>query len=263
MTDDDVLLKQSGSHPTDDSTAAGGSMSSTEITNATEGEWLTRLTALESGDLDDDAEQQWQVAYVHNSHGADSLADFGVYCSNLLQIPASSGLLKAESTSASDGSGKRLMAWMEVSSVLDTEELTMNGTSQVSGVKTTPRAFRCGLFDASTGALETADGRVDISIGTELIGSIPVGESWATSEYRFAAAASNGNVGTFTNRRTQPGGLTWTRPATAEDRIPGTGATLAPDEKRAIYAEQTLQPGMEPEPTLKLCFAIDGEDTGS
>lgn len=266
MVDTDITLDKSANHPTTDAATAGGARTTTQITNAATGEWLTRLVAAMTGDLDTDAEQQWQEAYLRNRHVADSLADFGIYVDNLLAIPAASGLMKGQSSSASDNSTKELRFWIDVAGVLvlgDDEVVTMNGVTLVTGAQTAVRCFRVGLFTASTGALATAAGVIDIYCGAELIGHIPQGESWATSEYRFAAAAANGDSATFTNRRTQPGGLTWTRPNTEATRIPGTGQTLAPETHRAIYAEQTLQAGMTAEPTIKLCLAWAGEDTGS
>lgn len=263
MDASDIQLVKSANHPTTDGDTAGGSATSTEITNAATGEWITRMTAPASGDLDDDAESQYQEAYLKNTHGADSLADFGVYVDNLLAIPASPGVMKGQSSSASDDSSKELKFWIDVADALVEETVTCNGTTLASGVQTAIRCFRVGLFTVATGALAAAAAQIDIYCGAELIGHIPQGESWATSEYRFAAAAANGDTATFTNRKTQPGGLTWSRPRTEATRIPGTGQTLGPGTKRAIYAEQVLQPGMEAEPTIKLCMKWAGDDTGA
>ncbi len=112
MLEADIQLVKSANHPTTDDATAGGASTSTEITNAATGEWITRMTAPSSGDLDDDAESQYQEAYLKNTHGADSLADFGVYVDNLLAIPAAPGVMKGQSSSASDDSSKELKFWL-------------------------------------------------------------------------------------------------------------------------------------------------------
>lgn len=263
-----TVLKKSANHPTDDTSTAGGTMSATQITNGATGEFITRMTANASGTLDTNAQKQYQEAYVENLGDSD-LADAGVFLDNGLVIPAGAGTFKAQSTSASDDASKTLRPWSEVAGVLNSaDEVQMNGVAQVQGALTHVRVFRAGLFNTSTGALETAAGRIDIWVGAELIGHIPIGESWATSEYRFRFAASSGDTGTFANRKTDPlGGSGWLRPNTPATRAPvrndAANDTLAVNVRNALYCEQTLQPGIEPEPTLKLCLEVYGDDVGA
>lgn len=265
MTEDDIVMKAPVNVTGNDDDETGGDMSSDLITGAAPGEWMPKLVPQPTGTLDTDVEVQHQAAYIENLSETDSWYLGGFYSPNCLIVPGAPGVFKAQSTSASDGSGKKIVPWGEVSAALAHPDLVLNGVTQVATVLTFVRCFRAVLRNATTGALTTAAGLITLWIGSEIIGYILPGMSYATMEFEYAAAATLGNMPTWDNRRESPDdGLTWVRPNSPETRLYVRGdsdnATLAPGERWCIYCRETLQPGMESAGTLRRKLIPYGED---
>lgn len=244
----DIKLKLAANIPTDDSSTAGGSMSATEVTNAAPGEWMPKLVADESGTIDVNIQQQTQLAYMENAHATDSVDKLGFYMDNLIIHPALAGLLKITSTSASDGATKKVRAWGICAGVLDTEDITLNGTTQVTGLKSWTRIERTATLLVLDDSVTTPTGRLDLVVGSEAIGHHTAGNSYASSEFEFACPTSIGDLDTFANRRATVSVPAWSRPNTAATRVyvrnDSANSTLTAGQKQGVYCRQTLQPGI-------------------
>lgn len=250
MTADDILMKLAANIPTDDSSTAGGSMSATEITNSAPGEWMPKLVAKESGTIDDvdDIEQQTQLAYIENAHASDTADQVGFYMDNLLIHNAVAGLLKLTGLSASDDATKKARVWGICAGVLDTEDITLNGTTEVTGLKSWTRIERGVILDTGDDSIVDPAGRIDMVVGTEAIGHFAAANPYVSSEFEFACPTTSGDLATFTNRRTTVTVPAWTRPNTPDTRVyvrnDVDNSALTHGQKCGVYCRQTLQPGI-------------------
>lgn len=229
-------------------------MAGTEITNAAPGEWSTRLEAKATGTVDNagDIRREFNLAYIHNIHSTDSLELAGYYLDNGIADYVTAGVAKLTSTSASDDNTKLARVWGVVSGAIASEDIVLNGTSQVSGLLAFTRVERIEIRSTSAGNPVTAAvGRISLEVASgQFPGAVPAGYYVATRELEFAAATVIGDRPTFTNRVTDPGGLTWSRPYTSSGRVyvrnDVNNSTLAGGQHQAIYRRVTIQPGMGP-----------------
>lgn len=268
LSNADIVLKKSANHPSDDTSTAGGAKSGTQITNGSVGEWFTRLRAKLSGTIDApaDVSKEYQKVFVDNISVADSLLDGLIYVYNGLSIPPGNGLISFEPTNAADDSTKKIVATLENSlNAIATDSVTLNGLTPVSGVVTAIRAFRCKLCLVSNDALTPAAGDINIKINGVTIGKIPQGYSFATSEVKLWVVSTTDDTGTSTNRKTAPGGSTFTLavdPASAISIRNNPGSdTLAFGEAQGVWGELTLQPGAPAFNGVEVVLAIDGDGT--
>lgn len=267
LLDTDIVLKKSNAHPTDDSSTAGGTKSSTVITNATVGEWFTRLRTPLTGDLDDDSIKEYQKVFVDNESTTDDLLDASIYLLNGIKIPDTAGPVKFVSQSPDDDSSKKIWAYGEnqLGNVLDKEAVVLAAESDATGGKNWVRLFRCKLVNASTGALATADEDILIYVDDVLRGMIPKNYSFATSELRIWLPATTDDSSTSTNRLTPPSGATFVRAYDATSalsvRNDPDDDTLEHEQGQPVWGEFELQPGMEPFNGIDLVLRASGSGT--
>lgn len=255
VSESDIKFRPSVNNPTDNVSTAGGDMDTgAEITNAAPGEWSTRLEAKATGTVDasGDIAREFNVAYISNEHATDSLELCGYYCDNGIADYVTAGVCKLTSTSASDGSSRLARVWGVVSGAIASEDIVLNGTTQVSGLLSFTRIERIEIRSTSAGNAPTAAvGRIDIEVASgQFPGHVPAGFTAASREFEFAAATVIGDRPTWANRVTDPGGLTWSRAYTAAGRVyvrnDSGNSTLDAGEYQAIYTRVTIQPGMGP-----------------
>lgn len=258
-------LNKSANHPTDAASTAGGAMSGTQITNAGGGEWCPQLKAKMTGVVNVDTVFQIQEAYLTNA-GADPWTACGFYVDNLLIRPTTPGVLNLQSSSGTDDNTKFIRVWgvTLVSSVLTLifRDMTLNGTSMVTGIDTFQWIERLEKRILLTGFLDPAAGLITASIGTgtpQSIGGIPVECTCASGEWEYAIAATQGDTGTYLNRETDPfsGGGTWVRPNTPGSML-AMPADMAAGDKFAIYCRETMQPGIDSVQALKRANKLYG-----
>ena len=268
LVDADIILRKSANHPTDDTSTAGGAKTATTITNGTVGEWFTRLRAKLSGVIDAvlDVAKEYQKVFIENVSGADSLLDGLIYVYNGMSIPPSQGLISFEPSNAADNNTKKIIAYGEDgTNLFNTDSVTLNGLTPVSGAVTFIRAFRCKLCLVSNDALSAAAGDIIIKINGNVVGKIPAGYSFATSEVKLWVVSTTDDTGTSTNRKTAPGGSTFTlavAPASAISvRNNPASDTLAFGEAQGVWGELTLQPGSPAFNGVEVVLAIDGDGT--
>lgn len=167
------------------------------------------------------------------------------------------------SSSASDDNTKKVRVWGIVGGLLDSEEVILNGTTEANGAKTFTKIFRAKLMLVSSSAVTPAVGQLTLKVNSNAIGVMPIGYSWATQEVKIGLVSTTDDSGTTTNRRTAPGGIAFTQPNTLATGISirndSGNDTLAPSVAQGIWAELTLQPGMEPFNGVELGLTLDGD----
>lgn len=270
LADSDVKLKKSNAHPSDDTTAAGGTKSATVITNGAVGEWFTRLRAKLTGTIDDsgDIAQEYQKVFVDNTSSADDLLDGLIYVHNGMIVPPTTGVISFQSTNAGDDSTVKVIAYGEdASNLLNVDSAPLNGVSLVTGAGSVSfiRAFRCKLCAVSNDALVAALGDISIFIDGTLVGIIPAGYSFATAEVKLWVVATTDDSGTSTNRKTAPSGSTFVAAmslATALSiRNDSGNDTLAHGVAQGLWGELTLQPGMPAFNGVEVVIGVAGDGT--
>lgn len=259
----DIKHYQSAAHPSDDTSAAGGAISSprVEITTASVGECLPKLRAEPSGTLDTNAKTQYQTSYWENIHVGENLTSVVVYIKNALDALSGSVQLRFTPTSASDDSSKHIRVWGEVGGALVFEDRTLNGLSPVDTLQSFLRIFRLELRANSNGAPTPAAANIDVAeVGGSSIGIIPATQSYATREFALAMAAAKGDVAALTNRTTEPSGSpTWSYNRTSAGGLAIPTGALNFGERIAVYTRQIVQPGM-PTADIKVDYKIHGEN---
>lgn len=266
VLDSEAAWYRSATHSTDDTSSTGGARSSTKIANTLMGEVFTRMTARTSGVIDVDIERQYQQAFGRNDNSSSSLLDALIYIANLLRTPAASGFAKFQGGSSSDGGTKKIKVWGVTSgNVLDTEELICAGTSLVTGAKNWNRILRtqCRKVSDSSPEVLVSDGL--LYVGSENIGMIPGGFTWATGEVRLWVPGSTDSAITSINRKTAPAGWSGSQPNSRSNAISvrndANNDTLGPTVSQAAWFELTLQPGMEPANLVDLVPVLEGDST--
>lgn len=244
----DMDLKQSANHPTDDTSTAGGAMTSTLIDDSTVGEWVPNLDGqIKGGSI----QYQWQAAYLHND-GVDSITGVQLQIHNFLNESFNDDQIEIVSIDAGDGSGKfvRLFGTQTDAGPLKYEDVTLSASSVVTSTGVFAKLYRAELRSVSTGAIVTAAADIEIreQDTNDNIGFIRAGYSVATNEWSYGKPASKGDQGTFANRRTEPSSLTYSD---------FNGVLSLPDfsagDRLALYCRQTIVPGMPSiEPVLQL-----------
>lgn len=279
VEDSDLVLIQSADHPTDDTSTAGGGPASPKvvINNSFVGEWLTRMVAQATGTIDVNIELQFQKAFWDQQNGfGKNLLDAFVYVLNLLRSfdVITAGNMEFVSTDAGDNTTKkvRIHGQRNDNNLLDTEDVVLNGLTQVAGVKVWKQVFRLELLLSINDTKTTATGNISaiLSDGVnpdETTGQIPSGMSWATYEFEVGMVATTGTSGvpetsSVANRKTDPG-LTYSRPNTPATAIPirnNVGNdTLNDGEHQGMWLKQTLQPGMTPAGQIDAFMFIEGD----
>lgn len=282
MIDAETELKiyKSANHPTADTGNAGGAISAgpTEITGSAAGEFLTRLRAQASGTIDDsgDIEKQYQKAFWKNLSSTSDLLDGIMYIKNGEKRPAAPGTARWAPTHVDDNDDKKMKVWGKLTStgLLDTEEIIGPASpGEVAGAKTWDFIIRRQLLNVADDTQAFAAADIPLKVGTEVTGVMPgpppwggTGCGWATEEIQMWVVSTTGDSGTSTNRKTAPGGSSFTRAydvATALSiRNDSGNDTLAAGVAQGFWLQQILQPGMEPAPpTMQIWLVLSGDST--
>jgi hypothetical protein len=194
-------------HPSDDTSAVGGAVTSAEITGTVLGEVVPVASMIVSNT----AQTYFYKTFIKNTHAADVAYDVKVWIANGLVDLDTAGRIEIVSTSPSDASPKYArvvgtVAWSETY-----EDVTLNGTSPVQTVQSFTSIHRVQLY--SGGAVASASGDIQIKRqGGPVLGIIPQSFSMATAEVGIGLAPSSNDTATSANRRTAPSGVTFSRP---------------------------------------------------
>lgn len=254
----DFELDRSDNHPDDNVSTAGGDKTTTKIDNSAIGEWFTRLRAPLTGDIYTNEVSEYQKAFLFNKSSVDDLLDAAVFILNGIADPGGvPGLIGFQSLGTGDDSTKKIWCYGESTlsaTAVDKEAVILNNTTLVNGGKSWVKVFRCKLVYTATGLIAPAANDILIYRNGVLVGMIPQGMSFATSELKLWLPNTTWESGAHetsstTNRITPPSGSTFTLATNSASAIsirsnPGDD-TLAHGQAQPIWGKYTVQPGME------------------
>ena len=277
----ELILYPAAATLSDDVTATGGARGTTAVTGASPGEILTRLRANAAGGALDgtgaaDAQRQYQKAFFANLSTTSDLLTSRIFLKNGLVRPGAAAQIYVVLTNVSDA-GKQLKCWNALSGAINLETINTPaaiGAASASVGATSPSWMeRVQLVNATTGVQNAAVGDIQIYAGNPsttgaLLGIIPAGYGWATSEVQLLGSASINDTSTIANRRTAPTG-TFSRAYTYATgivvRLDVTNDTLARNSTgvnaQGFWIAQTLQTGMPPTDSLQFVWRFQGDST--
>lgn len=254
----ELKLYKPASVPTDDVSASGGAISANEITGASIGELipLCAYNAALGGD------KVWfYKGFYKNTNGSIPLTSSVIYIKNALLAVVSNGTVSAVSTSSSDNSSKKLKVYGEdAGGTAVTEEITLNGTTTVTGSQVFSKIYKIELL-TSGGALTTSAGDISITRGIAL-GMIPTGYDTATNEYYLYLAAALDDVVSVANRLTAPGGASWAIPNSYATGLAVANAqSLTAGSAQGIWIRATYADGTSPTAQMRIVLVLEGNTT--
>ena len=251
----DVKFYQAASMPVDETSPVGGACSAVEITGATVGEIFPSLVANAAGGAD---KTKYSKFFVKNTHGTDSGFTFKAYIRNALDNVSAAGTVTAVSSHSSDGNTKKLyITGEDGSGTPQSEEIVLNGTSTVTGVKNFGKIYKVEIRLVSSGAKTTAAGDITITRGSAL-GILPAGYSHAHAEFNIGLPATLNDTVTTTNVNTAPAGISFSRPNSSGEALSfASSGTLGPGDAQGVWVQYTLADGALPLLDLTDVIVVD------
>lgn len=257
VLDTDVLCYKSQYMPTNDTSTAGGSKTSTEITGFTVGEVFPTTEANAYGGS---SKIHYQKIFITNNNSSDDLLDTIVYLADSLNDLGSSGICSVVSSSASDNSSKKIkIIGFNASGSPQVEYITLNGLTPVAGSLTVSDVRRMEIRLASDNSLTTAAGDITLSVSSSPIGKIPATKSTATAELEIGLEPTLDDSNTTTNSITAPSGITFSKPNTS-----GTGilfansGVLSATKGQGIWIKQTIKAGTQSSTQVSGILSVEG-----
>lgn len=249
----DLKLYASANMPTSDSGTAGGAIDTgTQIIGTTIGEWLKNFAANAEGGAD---KNQYQKAFVKNTHGSDSYTSAVAYIMNALKDVATQGTCQIRITDETDATDTTIrVIGHNASGVPQTEDIEIDAeTGWVTGLKEwkadASGIIACLVLATSTGAEKVlATANVEIKRDIDL-GIVPVGYSEAVGFVYIWLVGTLNDSGTSTNRVTAPGGSSFSKPNAQGDGL-SFAATLGAGDAQGVWAKAIYYDGM---PNLTDC----------
>jgi len=257
----DLLLYATTNVPSSDTGTLGGAIDLTnEIADDDFNKIITTLLADIAGGS---TRYRYGKTHYYNNHASIDLTDAKIYIPNLLDNPATAGVITFASSSASDNSSFLIRMYYEDGTGWATEDIAMNGTSFVSS-SASPLALQPIRVDfrTSAGVLTTCNGNISVYRGATLLGIIPAGFSSATGEVEIFVATSLDDTVTTTDRTTAPGGASWSKPKTYDtgSAVANSG-TLTFGTNQAIWYKFTITDGSYPHDEMQIITRIGGKTT--
>lgn len=239
----------------------GGGASVTQITGGSIGEMFFSMPSNLFGGAGGTKTQYTNVK-AKNTHSTDSLESGMLYAANSLDDNTAAGAVKVSSSSVDDDATKyvRVIGLDNGgSSTPQTDDITMNGTIEVTGVKTfkTSGVCVCEVRATTGGALIAADDDITIKVGTQTLGIIPRGRKTAIAFFSFGIDGSLNTSGTIADAGTAPSGITFTKPRTAAAAT-GLPATLTAGSYITIWGRWQLPEGLQPNPDWEAVIRLRG-----
>lgn len=241
----------------------GGAPSATFIAGSATSEVFYAMT---SSTVQQD---QHEKTFLQNDHGSLTATGCACWLQNALDDVASNGVVSFQSDLASDSSsyyGRAIGA--DGSGVAQQEQVTLNGTSEQSGVLTFSRLDRSEKRSVATNALTAAVGSIANKVNGVLLGYIPAPDNEnsyysATAEVTIWLEASLGGTTTTTNPATAPAGSSFTKPRTQATALSfAGGGSLGPGQAQAIWWRLRLaanaKPSQDVDAAIKFAITTTG-----
>jgi len=252
----DLKLYKCTSIPTDDSSIAGGAITGTEVTAL--GDLFPSLDATANADGGADKNYYAKVFYKNDNADTD-LTSSKVYIKNALDDPSGATVITIVSDSASDDGTKQVAIYGEDgSNNALVERIALDGTTPVVGSTSFTKVWRVQLeLLNQRNTLTTAAGQIDVKESSTILGSMSIGDSWATAEIQIGLEALLDDTNTTTNRLTAPGGISFTRPnSLAEGLDVANSGALSFGHEQGIWIKMIVSSGIGTLPTAGEIFDI-------
>lgn len=258
----DLKHYKSANNPSDDTSTVGGAISASEVGSSI-GEIFHLRTAAE--DEEGDTQYQYKKTFIKNTNADTDYISAVVYLKNSLDDVSGEGegVVSAASSSASDGSTKKIKVVGEDDEALViTEEIELNGTSEVTGTETFSKVFWVELRLVSGGALTNAAGDISIEVDGVGIGMIPTGYNCAIGIVDVGLAGTLDDTDTTDDAVTAPSGISFSKPRTEATGIDvANSGTLSYGSGQGVWWRQTIEGGLAPAADLNIVVRTDGETT--
>ena len=187
---------------TEDDEDIGGAISATEVTNGSLNELMYTMEAQAEGGGD---QTQYAKCFHKNTNASEQIDSYGIWIANAIDDLGVSSLVELVSTSASDGSSKkvRLLGFNSSGDPIQ-DEVTMNGVTPVTSSLSFVGKIRAEVRLSSGSALTTAAGNITITHNSTNRGMIPAGAKTATNEGDIGLEATLGGSTTIATPSTAP-----------------------------------------------------------
>ncbi len=258
----DLKHYPSEDHPSDDTSTVGGAI------DTASGELGSALSAIfhvrtANEDESDDTKYQYKKTFVKNTNASTDLESAKIYMENALDDLESNELIAAVSASASDDDTMKIkIVGEDASGNVQTEEVTLNGTTEVESSSVFSKIFWIELQLVADGTLTTANGDITISADGTTLGIIPQGSNCALSIVEIGLVATLDDSGDTTDATTAPGGISFSKPRTFADGLEvANSGTLSSGSGQGIWWKQTVEGGLEPGAEITAIVVLKGGTT--
>lgn len=254
----EILHYKSANNPSNDTDTVGGAISA-NLVGSSIGEIFHTRSANENEA--DDTLYQYKKSFVKNTNTTTALTNAKAFLKNALDDVGTAGVVSATSTSTDDDNTKKIVVHGEdASNQVQTEDVTLNGTTEVNGSDTFSKVFWIELREVSGGALTNADGDITLEVDGTAIGLIPAGYNCALGIVQIGLVATLDDNGTTTNAVTAPAGISFSKPRTAADALDfANSGTLSAESAQGVWWKQTVEGGVGPAPDLTAVLRIEGD----
>lgn len=256
----DMKLKEATTMGTSDSTTSvGGAVGSTLISSATVGQVHYRVSANASGGGD---LVRYSKIFDVNDHATDDIDSYGIWMSNSIDTLGTAATIQFVSDSTSDDSTKMITVIGKSSGGSpQSENVTMNGTTEVTTTLTYTGRVRWILRNSTTKAVTTAAGTITGSFSASTVGVIPPGMFSATGEIDLGLAASLNDSATIATPLAAPSSVTFSKPRVSGSKlvVDSGGGTLTAGDAQGIWSRLTLPELMQPWSQTQVSIKGEGD----
>ena len=260
VTSGELKHRESANMPSDDSSTVGGAKTASDVGSSI-GAVFHTVTA--NPDEGDSTIYQYKKTFGVNTNADTDLTSAKIWLKNALDDVAANGVISATSTSADDDTDYKIkVVGEDAGALVITEEITLNGTTEVNGSSTFSKVFWVELRDVSSGNLVVSNGDISIEVNGTEVGTIPLGYNCALAIVDIGLVATLDDSGTATNALTAPGGISFTRPRTFAGGLDvANSGSLSFGSGQGIWWRLTVEGGLIPAPELTITFGLKGSTT--
>lgn len=212
----------------------------------------------------DGGAEKYYYGKVHfkNTNGSIDLTNATVWVKNILQDPASTGVIGIVTTAAGDDDTKYVRIYGENAAGTPTYEDVVLPSTPGTTYSTTQfllsRRIAVELRLVADDTLTTAAGDITIMRATTTLGVIPQGYYNATGRIDIGIASTLNDTATATNRLTAPGGISFSRADSSNALAVANSGVLTHGTNQAVWTRLTLHDGALPIEYDYIGFELSG-----
>ena len=270
ITQTSFNLYRSTDMPGDDTSSAGGAISSTVVMPSIAGDWFPALPPYDG--TSSSGREQNQKVFLKNEHATDSMIGAAMFMDNAIDPIGSASILKALVSDTTDATDTTIrICGVNSSDGVVFEDIHINGsTSLVSGSVTWKGSNASILYimsiDANTGLPKAMlNSRVSIqdASGTN-VAYIPMYHYNAIGFITFGIQSTSGGTTSIANRISAPAGITFACPRTMDvATVIGSSGIILPGYTFAIWGREYLIPGFIKATELEIVMELIGNSGGN